>query len=76
MTVVLHLIRFALVLVLWAGPLVSSALAADRGVWSSAWANPFDGTIPPAEEEEPTRTGPQTAQEEALLGHADAFEAS
>ena len=68
MTFGLHLLRFALVLVLAAGPLMSSALAAEDGVWSSFWANPFEGTVQVAEEEEPIHEhDPGDDAEEAIL---------
>ena len=70
MSIVAHLLRFALVLVLWAGPLVASVQAAEDGVWSSVWASPLDGTVPPAEEEAPEHAEPEAAKEEALLSRA------
>ena len=55
-------------LVLAAGPLASSALAAEDGVWSSFWANPLDGTVQVAEEEEPIHeSDPGDDAEEAIL---------
>ncbi len=61
------LLRLLLALVLAAGPLVASAAAAD-GTWSRVWANPFDGTVQAAEEEEPAgERDAETSPEEATL---------
>ena len=49
----LLVLRYILVLVLAASPLVSSAIAAQDGRWSQVWANPFNGRVQAAEEEEP-----------------------
>ncbi len=66
-TAPLLLLRLLLMLVLATGPLVASAMAED-GTWSRVWANPFDGTVQAAEEEEPSGThDADSSPEEATL---------